>query len=72
LTVQGSLDKLAEHIHPTEFLGYTDLQAAATVTAVLVAGKTVESAASGTEVQVVLDQTPFTPNRVDKSLIRVI
>ncbi|MFM7717083.1 MAG: alanine--tRNA ligase-related protein, partial [Microcystis sp.] len=59
LTVQGSLDKLAEHIHPTEFLGYTDLQATATVTAVLVAGKTVESAASGTEVQVVLDQTPF-------------
>ncbi|MFM6409493.1 MAG: alanine--tRNA ligase-related protein, partial [Microcystis sp.] len=30
LTVQGSLDKLAEHIHPTEFLGYTDLQATAT------------------------------------------
>ena len=59
LTVQGSLDKLAEHIHPTEFLGYTDLQATATVTAVLVAGKTVESAASGTEVQVVLDKTPF-------------
>ncbi len=59
LTVQGSLDKLAEHIHPTEFLGYTDLQATATVTAVLVAGKTVESAAAGTEVQVVLDQTPF-------------
>jgi len=59
LTVQGSLDKLAEHIHPTEFLGYTDLQATATVTTVLVAGKTVESAAAGTEVQVVLDQTPF-------------
>ncbi|GEA28382.1 alanine-tRNA ligase [Microcystis aeruginosa NIES-4325] len=59
LTVQGSLDKLAEHIHPTEFLGYTDLQATATVTAVLVAGKTVELAAAGTEVQVVLDRTPF-------------
>jgi alanyl-tRNA synthetase len=26
LTVQGSLDTLAEHIHSTEFLGYTDQQ----------------------------------------------
>ncbi|MGK7877699.1 MAG: alanine--tRNA ligase [Xenococcaceae cyanobacterium] len=59
LTVQGSLDKLAEHIHPTEFLGYTEPQSTAKVEAVLIEGKTVEAAEAGTEVQVVLDQTPF-------------
>ncbi|WP_107666685.1 alanine--tRNA ligase [Cyanothece sp. BG0011] len=59
LTVQGSLDKLAEHIHPTAFLGYTDLQSTAKVEAVLIQGKSVETAEAGTEVQIVLDQTPF-------------
>ncbi|ACK65480.1 alanyl-tRNA synthetase [Rippkaea orientalis PCC 8801] len=59
LTVQGSLDKLAEHIHPTEFLGYSSPQIIAKVQAVLVAGKTVENASAGTEVQIILDQTPF-------------
>ncbi|NET32375.1 MAG: alanine--tRNA ligase [Cyanothece sp. SIO1E1] len=59
LTVQGSLDKLAEHVHSTEFLGYTQPTAPGTVVALLVAGKTVEQAEAGTEVQVVLDQTPF-------------
>ncbi|MGK7915801.1 MAG: alanine--tRNA ligase, partial [Prochloraceae cyanobacterium] len=59
LTVQGSLDKLAEHIHPTEFLGYTELQSTARVEVVLVAGKTVEAAEAGTQVQIVLDKTPF-------------
>lgn len=59
LTVQGSLDKLAEHIHPTEFLGYSSPQIMAKVQAVLVDGKTVENASAGTEVQIILDQTPF-------------
>ncbi|EAZ89275.1 alanine--tRNA ligase [Crocosphaera chwakensis] len=59
LTVQGSLDKLAEHIHPTEFLGYTDLQLTAKVEAVLIQGKSVDIAEAGSEVQIVLDQTPF-------------
>ena len=59
LTVQGSLDKLAEHIHSTQFLGYTDATAQSKVEAVLVDGEVVESAAAGTEVQVVLAQTPF-------------
>ena len=59
LTVQGSLDKLAEHIHPTEFLGYSEPQSIAIVEAVLVEGKTVEVADPGEEVQIVLDQTPF-------------
>lgn len=59
LTVQGSIDKLAEHIHPTEFSGYTQLEGAAKVEAVLVEGKTTENAETGTEIQLILDQTPF-------------
>ncbi len=59
LTVQGSLDKLAEHIHPTEFLGYTEPQSTAKVEAVLVEGKLVEAAEAGNKVQIVLDKTPF-------------
>lgn len=59
LTVQGTLDKLAEHLHETEFLGYTQASSSAQVEALLVEGKTVETATPGTAVQVVLDQTPF-------------
>lgn len=59
LTVQGSLDKLAEHIHATSFLGYDFPDSEATVEAVLIAGKSVPEAAAGSEVQIVLDQTPF-------------
>jgi alanyl-tRNA synthetase len=59
LTVQGALDKLAEHIHPTAFLGYTDLSTPAKVVALLVEGKSVEQAEAGTSVQIALDQTPF-------------
>ncbi|NJL02365.1 MAG: alanine--tRNA ligase [Spirulinaceae cyanobacterium SM2_1_0] len=59
LTVQESLDELAASIHPTEFLGYTASQATAKVEAVLIDGKSVEQAAAGTEIQLVLDQTPF-------------
>lgn len=59
LTVQGSLDQLAEHIHPTEFLGYTLLTSDAKVEAVLVNGKPVETAEAGTEIQVILNKTPF-------------
>lgn len=59
LTVQGTLDKLAEHIHPTTFLGYTEPTSTARVEALLVGGKAVDTAEAGTEVQIVLDQTPF-------------
>lgn len=59
LTVQGSLDKLAEHIHATEFLGYTQPIATSKVEVVLVDGVSQEEAEAGTEVQIVLDQTPF-------------
>ncbi|MEG4504333.1 alanine--tRNA ligase [Microcoleus sp. F6_B4] len=59
LTVQGSLDKLAETIQGTEFVGYAELSSLAEVEVILVDGKSVEEAAAGTEVQVVLNQTPF-------------
>ncbi len=58
LTVRGSLDKLAERIHPTEFL-YTEPEYAARVEAVLIEGNTVETAAPGDLVQILLDKTPF-------------
>ncbi|MEH1970652.1 alanine--tRNA ligase [Nostoc sp.] len=59
LTVQGSLDKLAEHIHATEFLGYTQPATTAKVEAILVEGVSQEEAEAGTQVQIVLDKTPF-------------
>ena len=59
LTVQGSIDKLADRIHPTEFLGYTEARSNSLVEVVLVEGKTVEAAEVGTNIQVILDRTPF-------------
>lgn len=59
LTVQGSLDQLAEHINSTEFLGYTQVQATAKVEVLLVEGASQIEVEAGTEVQIVLDQTPF-------------
>jgi alanyl-tRNA synthetase len=59
LTVQGTLDKLGGQLHETEFLGYTEVSSSARVTVLLVDGKTVETATAGTDVQIVLDRTPF-------------
>ncbi|PHV61823.1 alanine--tRNA ligase [Cyanobacterium aponinum] len=59
LTVQGSIDKLAEHIHPTEFLGYHEYQLISQIEALLVEGKSVEKAESGSKVQLILNKTPF-------------
>ncbi len=50
LTLSGSIDILAKQIPPTEFLGYRETSATATVKAVLGTGK---------KVQIVLDRTPF-------------
>ncbi|MEO0946613.1 MAG: alanine--tRNA ligase [Cyanobacteria bacterium J06641_5] len=58
LTVQGSLDKLAEHIQPTEFL-YTEPEYAAKIEVLLIDGETVAAAEAGNFVQLVLDKTPF-------------
>ncbi len=59
LTVQGSLDKLAEHIRGTEFLGYSEPVTTSEITVILMGGNSVESATSGDRVQIVLDKTPF-------------
>lgn len=59
LTVQGSLNQLADHIHETEFLGYVQPSTEAEVQALMVGGHSVTLAEAGTEVQVILDQTPF-------------
>lgn len=59
LTVQGSIDKLAEQIHPTQFFGYDNLQYQAIVEAVLLEGKTVDIAQAGDKIQLILNETPF-------------
>ncbi|MGB7488694.1 MAG: alanine--tRNA ligase [Phormidesmis sp.] len=59
LTVQGSLDMLAEEIDSTEFVGYVRSDAQSRVEAILIDSESVETAQTGAEVQVVLDQTPF-------------
>jgi len=59
LTVQGSLDTLADAIEATEFVGYRRWDSQSTVEAILVAGKSIQSAQTGEAVQIVLDQTPF-------------
>ncbi|WP_204138568.1 alanine--tRNA ligase [Halomicronema sp. CCY15110] len=59
LTAQGSLDVLAEHVHSTSFLGYTDPVSTSKVEAILVEGISQSAAAAGTAVQIVMDQTPF-------------
>ncbi|MEL7474727.1 MAG: alanine--tRNA ligase [Cyanobacteria bacterium J06555_12] len=59
VTVQGAIDKLANEMAATQFLGYTEPVSAATVKAIVSAGGSVTSATAGDELQVVLDQTPF-------------
>ncbi|MGB3296860.1 MAG: alanine--tRNA ligase [Phormidesmis sp.] len=59
LTVQGSLDSLAAAIEATEFVGYFKGDSQSRVEALLIAGESVQQAQTGSEVQVILDQTPF-------------
>ena len=59
LMARGSLEKLASGVAATEFIGYTLPATQAMITAVIAEGNPVESAQAGTQVQVVLDQTPF-------------
>jgi alanyl-tRNA synthetase len=59
VTVQGTLDKLAEHLHTTEFLGYSQANSPTKLAALLVEGHSVETASAGTDVQILLEQTPF-------------
>jgi alanyl-tRNA synthetase len=59
LTVQGSLDKLAEQLQATEFVGYTQSASQAEIVALLVAGVSVAEADMGSSVQIVLNTSPF-------------
>ncbi|KZV51342.1 putative alanine--tRNA ligase, chloroplastic, partial [Dorcoceras hygrometricum] len=51
--------ELTENISDTEFLGYSTLLANAVVEGLLVDGKPVEQVSKGSEVEVILDKTPF-------------
>jgi alanyl-tRNA synthetase len=59
LTVQETLDTLAEKVHETEFLGYSQSSSTAEVKLLLVDGHIVDAVEAGTAVRLVLDQTPF-------------
>ena len=59
LTVQGSLDTLADKIDSTEFVGYDSSDSQSVIEAILIGGESVETAETGSEVQVVLNATPF-------------
>ncbi|MEO1791817.1 MAG: alanine--tRNA ligase [Cyanobacteria bacterium J06629_19] len=59
LTVQGSLDALAEKVDATDFVGYAQSDAQSKVEAILIEGESVQQAQTGSEVQVVLNTTPF-------------
>ena len=50
---------LGDRLAATEFVGYEQDEASATVLALVADGAEVERAAAGTEVEVVLDRTPF-------------
>ncbi len=59
LTVQGSLDTLAGKIESTQFVGYEQLNTQSNVEAILLEGESVGAAETGSEVQIVLSETPF-------------
>lgn len=54
-----ALSALAADYGGTSFVGYEDLEAQAQVKLLLVGEQTIQEAPAGTEVQVVLDKTPF-------------
>ncbi|MEM9980728.1 MAG: alanine--tRNA ligase-related protein, partial [Cyanobacteria bacterium P01_D01_bin.2] len=57
LMAQGGLGQLG--LDSTNFLGYINVTSQSLVKAILVNGETVDTAEAGTDVQLVLDQTPF-------------
>ncbi|MDB9529813.1 alanine--tRNA ligase [Oscillatoria sp. CS-180] len=59
LTAQDSLNQLTEKLRSTSFLGYTDSTSASRVEGILVSGQSETTAGPGTEVQILMDQTPF-------------
>ena len=59
LTIQSSLDTLAEKIDSTHFIGYESANADSQIEALLVDGESVAQVETGSEVQIVLNKTPF-------------
>ena len=59
LTIQSSLDTLAETIDSTHFVGYESANTDSQIEALLVDGESVAQAETGSEVQIVLNKTPF-------------
>ncbi|BAZ14974.1 alanyl-tRNA synthetase [Calothrix sp. NIES-4071] len=59
LTVQGTIDKLAESINVTDFVGYTEPSSTAKIEAILIDGVAEEEAEAGAELQILLNKTPF-------------
>ncbi|KAH0937291.1 hypothetical protein HID58_004752 [Brassica napus] len=58
LTVEDG-DDIMKNIDDTEFLGYDSLSASAVVKSLLVGGKPVVRVTEGSEVEILLDRTPF-------------
>ena len=58
-TYGGTFSDIARERGATHFLGYDHDEAPGTVVAIVVDGHAVESAPAGTEVEIVLDETPF-------------
>jgi alanyl-tRNA synthetase len=52
-------DGVKLEVDKTEFLGYTDLNSPGQVMALVADGQQIETAEAGTQVQIVLDKTPF-------------
>jgi alanyl-tRNA synthetase len=59
LTVQGAIEQVAGALAATQFAGYSQLQQASCVLALVVNGSAAERANAGDELQIVLDTTPF-------------
>ena len=59
LTVQGSLDTLANTIQATDFIGYHQSNSIAQVVALLLDGEVRDEVNTGANVQIVLDKSPF-------------
>ncbi len=55
----GPLATIKEKTHATRFLGYDETQGDGEVVGIIADGELVEEAAQGTEVEIVVDKTPF-------------
>ncbi|KAH7331024.1 hypothetical protein KP509_20G012400 [Ceratopteris richardii] len=59
LYADGALGDISSKVPLTEFLGYSTLQSSSNIVALLLKGLPVTHAPEGSEVEIILDQTPF-------------